>query len=116
MDDSSQQEEKPNANIKKKYPQCPIRPLDSDCCGSGCTTCVFDLYELDLKRWNKRCASIDSDNIDVVSDNNVIDIYEYKSFRIADITNVSETVKTFKFLIPGNGSLALKCGQHLIAR
>ena len=27
----------------------PVPPLDSDCCGSGCTPCIFDIYEQELK-------------------------------------------------------------------
>ena len=33
----------------------PLRPLDSDCCGSGCKVCVFDIFEKQLKQWKERC-------------------------------------------------------------
>ncbi|MGF6605626.1 hypothetical protein OKW45_000526 [Paraburkholderia sp. WSM4175] len=44
-------------------PQPPVRPDLDDCCHSGCTQCVFDLYdealeryELALAAWHKRQA------------------------------------------------------------
>jgi hypothetical protein len=42
-------------------PQPPARPSVDDCCRSGCTPCVFDLYEealeqyrIELKTWQER--------------------------------------------------------------
>jgi hypothetical protein len=44
-------------------PQPPVRPDLDDCCHSGCTQCVFDLYddaleryEIALAQWQKRQA------------------------------------------------------------
>ncbi|MBB5405811.1 oxidoreductase-like domain-containing protein [Paraburkholderia youngii] len=44
-------------------PQPPVRPDLDDCCHSGCTQCVFDLYDEALERyeialaaWQKRQA------------------------------------------------------------
>jgi hypothetical protein len=44
-------------------PQPPVRPDIADCCRSGCTPCVFDLYEealeryrTELKAWQERQA------------------------------------------------------------
>jgi hypothetical protein len=44
-------------------PQPPVRPDIDDCCRSGCTPCVFDLYEealeryrIELKAWQERQA------------------------------------------------------------
>ncbi|SHG52756.1 oxidoreductase-like domain-containing protein [Massilia sp. CF038] len=42
-------------------PTAPTQPTLEDCCRSGCTPCVFDLYEdameryrLQLKQWEAR--------------------------------------------------------------
>lgn len=35
----------------------PVEPLPSQCCGSGCSPCVFDLYHRDLARWEAAQAS-----------------------------------------------------------
>lgn len=37
----------------------PVEPLPSQCCGSGCSPCVFDLYHRDLARWEAAHASND---------------------------------------------------------
>lgn len=37
----------------------PVEPLPSQCCGSGCSPCVFDLYQRDLARWEAARASKD---------------------------------------------------------
>lgn len=37
----------------------PVEPLPSQCCGSGCSPCVFDLYDRDLARWEAARASRD---------------------------------------------------------
>nr|KAF6382657.1 hypothetical protein mPipKuh1_009004 [Pipistrellus kuhlii] len=37
----------------------PAEPLPSQCCGSGCSPCVFDLYARDLARWEAARASKD---------------------------------------------------------
>lgn len=29
----------------------PVQPLPSQCCGGGCSPCVFDIYHRDLARW-----------------------------------------------------------------
>lgn len=45
-------------------PVPPARPAPEDCCHSGCTPCVFDLYEAEMERyraaleeWKKRRAA-----------------------------------------------------------
>lgn len=37
----------------------PVEPLPSQCCGSGCSPCVFDLYYRDLERWEAARARND---------------------------------------------------------
>ncbi|OBS76687.1 hypothetical protein A6R68_16869, partial [Neotoma lepida] len=37
----------------------PVEPLPSQCCGSGCSPCVFDLYYRDLERWEAAQARND---------------------------------------------------------
>lgn len=38
-------------------PQPPAQPGLEDCCRSGCTPCVFDLYEEALERYRKELAA-----------------------------------------------------------
>jgi hypothetical protein len=41
-----------------ELPPRPEPPSPSDCCMSGCLRCVFDLYDLELERWEEQVASI----------------------------------------------------------
>ena len=100
----------------EKYPPEPTKPLDTDCCGSGCSTCVFDLYDLDMKKWRKRCDEIDENVVPCAIIKDIISIYEFKYFKIIDINSISSAVKIFTFQIDGNRSLPLECGQHIVAR
>ena len=38
-------------------PVPPVQPALEDCCRSGCTPCVFDLYEQALERYEKALAA-----------------------------------------------------------
>lgn len=40
-----------DADAEAWLPLKPVEPLPSQCCGSGCSPCVFDLYYRDLERW-----------------------------------------------------------------
>ena len=35
----------------------PERPADDDCCGGGCSPCVWDIYNARLDSWLKRQGS-----------------------------------------------------------
>ena len=37
-------------------PQAPVQPDLEDCCRSGCSPCVFDLYEEALARYEEALA------------------------------------------------------------
>ncbi len=39
-------------------PPRPEPPDPSDCCMSGCLRCVYDLYDLELERWEARVAAL----------------------------------------------------------
>ena len=41
-----------------ELPQEPVKPLDSDCCGQGCMPCVFDIYDEEMKIWQRDCERI----------------------------------------------------------
>ena len=39
-------------------PPKPIAPEPGDCCGGGCTLCVFDAHEQALERWEREVEEI----------------------------------------------------------
>jgi hypothetical protein len=38
-------------------PPPPVEPEPSDCCGEGCSNCVFDQYEAAVERWRRQQAA-----------------------------------------------------------
>ncbi|KAJ7514206.1 hypothetical protein O6H91_23G033100 [Diphasiastrum complanatum] len=40
--------------ILEKVGTPPEKPLPGDCCGNGCTNCVWDMYFDELEQYNKR--------------------------------------------------------------
>ncbi len=43
--------------MARPRPVAPVRPELEDCCRSGCTPCVFDLYEEALERYERALAA-----------------------------------------------------------
>ncbi|MFC0253614.1 oxidoreductase-like domain-containing protein [Massilia consociata] len=43
--------------IPRPRPVPPVQPELEDCCRSGCTPCVFDLYEAALERYEQALAA-----------------------------------------------------------
>lgn len=54
----SQEDPDGDGSRANSLPCPPLKPEDSDCCGSGCVPCVFDIYEQDLKIWKQECRKI----------------------------------------------------------
>ena len=47
-----------NVEADECLPEPPQEPHDSDCCGTGCIPCVFDIYEEEMKLWKAECEQI----------------------------------------------------------
>ncbi|MGK7370303.1 MAG: oxidoreductase-like domain-containing protein [Candidatus Halalkalibacterium sp. M3_1C_030] len=42
----------------------PLKPLPTDCCGTGCRRCVYEIYEEQLaryKEWKSQEAALPAD-------------------------------------------------------
>ena len=46
----------------------PYEPDQDDCCGSGCTPCVFDTYYDQLEKFEERCNDLESRIIEYEED------------------------------------------------
>lgn len=57
-DSISQEDPDADGSRAISLPCPPLKPEDSDCCGSGCVPCVFDIYEQDLKIWKQECQKL----------------------------------------------------------
>ena len=110
-----------NEDGSRDLPDPPEKPQDSDCCGSGCIPCVFDIYEEEMSKWRRECDKIKSgetlDNISQPGDcDEVLSTSEFRSFALESITSLTGNSCLYRFNIPGNKRLGLQIGQHLIMR
>lgn len=108
-------------SVSVDLPEPPEKPLDSDCCGNGCTPCVFDIYDEEMLRWRMECDRIRSGNaidkgLQTGDSIQVLSTSEFRSFALDSITKVTKDSCLYRFNIPGNRKLGLKIGQHLILR
>lgn len=112
-------------------PPRPETPLDSDCCGSGCSPCVFDIYQKQLLEWEKQCEKIiHHKEINVISneynkpplsqlkfslfrlisiEKHTYNTYFY-TFQAVNTTTASDDVE----YVPDKRPLNINIGQHLI--
>uniref|UniRef100_K9II62 NADH-cytochrome b5 reductase-like n=1 Tax=Desmodus rotundus TaxID=9430 RepID=K9II62_DESRO len=97
----------------------PVEPLPSQCCGSGCSPCVFDLYNQDLARWEAARARKDRSLLrgkESQSCPSELSPETFLAFRISAMEKLTEDTYRVQFARPGNSQLGLWPGQHLILR
>ena len=105
--------------ISVSLPEPPEKPLDSDCCGTGCIPCVFDIYEEEVKKWNVECFKIKTgknSDVQLGDRDEALSTSEFRSFVLESITKLTGDSCIYRFNIPGNKKLGIKIGQHLIMR
>ena len=113
-------------------PEPPEKPLESDCCGTGCTPCVLDIYQEELEEWLKLKAMTGeeraqwrreerlrrqegkdaTDHVSPVA----ISPSEYRSFSVAKIKQLTADSFVFTFTLPAGHTLGLYIGQHITLR
>lgn len=126
-------------NVEGLFPPCPEEPQESDCCGSGCNPCVFDIYHLQLIEWEKQCAEIlcnegcHSETADTESYDPLLSQIKFSPFQLLSVQH--HTHDTFIYLFQAvrvsrkqdlrshdieyihvKRPLDMKVGQHLIMR
>lgn len=126
-------------NIETLFPPRPEEPHESDCCGSGCSPCVFDIYRLQLLEWEKQCSDIlcnagcYSKTFDAETNEPFISPIKFSVFQLLSVQQ--HTHNTFLYLFqavrpssePDQGSavteythvkrpLGINVGQHLVMR
>lgn len=110
-----------DVDVSFNLPEPPEKPLDSDCCGTGCTPCVFDIYEEEMLKWRMECDRIRNGNnvdkdIQAGDCGSVLSTSEFRSFALDSISRLTKDSCVYRFNIPRNRKLGLKIGQHLIMR
>ncbi|XP_025862804.1 NADH-cytochrome b5 reductase-like isoform X2 [Vulpes vulpes] len=97
----------------------PVEPLPSQCCGSGCSPCVFDLYHRELARWEAARASKDRSLLNGEEPQSCpsrLSPETFLAFRISAMDKLTEDTYRVRFALPRNSQLGLRPGQHLILR
>ncbi|XP_077882442.1 NADH-cytochrome b5 reductase-like isoform X3 [Ictidomys tridecemlineatus] len=97
----------------------PVEPLPSQCCGSGCSPCVFDLYHQDLARWEAARASNDRSLLSGKQSQSCpskLSPETFLAFCISALDKLTKDTYHVRFALPGNSQLSLHPGQHLILR
>ncbi|XP_064445164.1 NADH-cytochrome b5 reductase-like isoform X4 [Mirounga angustirostris] len=97
----------------------PVEPLPSQCCGSGCSPCVFDLYHRELARWEAARASKDRSLLsgeESQSCPSKLSPETFLAFCISAVDRLTEDTYHVRFALPRNCQFSLRPGQHLILR
>ncbi|KAJ9578258.1 hypothetical protein L9F63_005528 [Diploptera punctata] len=118
-------------------PPRPEEPLESDCCGSGCSPCIFDIYRKQLLEWEKQCEMLihnkgvlvdvesNQHNIPVLSQLKfspfqLISIEEHThntyfyTFQAVKMPELNSTASGVTDYVPDKRFLNIKIGEHLI--
>ncbi|XP_050302299.1 NADH-cytochrome b5 reductase-like [Anthonomus grandis grandis] len=82
--------------------QEPVKPSESDCCGSGCNPCILDVYEEQLKKYNA------SKNQELKNSfNTCLSPTTFSLFKLIDVKKHTKdcNLNTFRFIQFQNSSL-----------
>ena len=114
----STSEDRTNLNL----PPPPEEPQPSDCCGSGCSPCVFDIYDQEVVKWKTECSLLESGlgnqpcDPDEHAGTAVLNSSDYREFELESVGRLTRDTCLYRFSIPGNKKLGLLVGQHLLLR
>lgn len=108
-------------------PEPPQEPLPSDCCGTGCSPCVNDLYQEELALWEQlKAMSVEErkrlmeeeggKRKDSVMLPSALSPVEYRQFELVSVKQVTKDSFLYSFGLPKNQSLGLGVGQHAVLR
>ena len=94
-------------------PPEPQQPEDSQCCGQGCRSCVFDVYKQELLIWKKKCEEL----VTCRGEQETKMCPEsYVNCVIEGVEHQCSTVFLFHFKLPEHNYLTFAASQHMIAR
>ncbi|XP_072367429.1 NADH-cytochrome b5 reductase-like isoform X1 [Scyliorhinus torazame] len=99
----------------------PQEPMPTQCCGSGCKPCVFDIYERELEQWKQAKAKGDQSllspsNESKQNDLRLIGTEKWSAFQIECVEQQAADTYLYRFQLPSGCRLGLTTGQHIVAR
>lgn len=123
-------EEREDGEDLAYLPEPPEEPLPSDCCCTGCSPCVRDIFEAELEEWQRlkamtpreraewrRAKMAGASSRGGESEGQVaISPIEYQSFTVERIQQLSKDSLLFSFSMPAGHTLGLSVGQHIVLR
>lgn len=98
--------------MTSRLPPKPEKPLDSDCCGQGCTPCVLDLYGEDLKRWE---AEVKNGSRPPTS-KTFSSSEGYFACTLQGSERLTADTSLYRFSMPPGVAMRAGPGQHAVAR
>ncbi|XP_051868146.1 NADH-cytochrome b5 reductase-like isoform X2 [Pristis pectinata] len=99
----------------------PCEPLPTQCCGSGCKPCVFDIYEKELMQWKQARAKGDQRLLSKSTESSQKDLQliapeKWSTFQIVCVEQQTADTYLYRFQLPHGHCLGLTVGQHIVAR
>ncbi|CAH2311205.1 NADH-cytochrome b5 reductase-like isoform X1 [Pelobates cultripes] len=97
----------------------PTEPSPAQCCGSGCSPCVFDIYQSDLERWEKAKELGDTSLLSrrkVENSGSVLNSETFTAFRLILVERETDDTNRYRFHLPNGSSLGHMLGQHIVFR
>ncbi|CAD5116921.1 unnamed protein product [Dimorphilus gyrociliatus] len=100
-------------NVNNELPPKPKSPSFDDCCGNGCTHCVFDIYEEEVKLWEKECLRIQTGKRNKLGNSKGLSLETYTYLKLSCIEELTQDTKNYTFQCD---QLKLEPGKHLLLR
>lgn len=129
--------ERPKEPLQDDLPERPEEPLQGDCCGTGCSPCVFDIYREELERWEELAHLTPQERAAARLQQGLgggggargrkgvssfppspaaLSPREYRSFEVVEIERVSCDSCVYTFQLPEECVLGVDLGQHAVLR
>lgn len=120
----------PASSLGSNLPEPPEEPLQSDCCGTGCSPCVFDIYQDDLAKW-RELAQLSPEEREARLERGgrgikegtcrgkvpvALSVEEYREFEVVKVEEVCSDVFVYEFGLPPHTVLGVNRGQHMTLR
>uniref|UniRef100_A0A8C5R6F7 Cytochrome b5 reductase like n=2 Tax=Leptobrachium leishanense TaxID=445787 RepID=A0A8C5R6F7_9ANUR len=97
----------------------PVEPCAAQCCGSGCSPCVFDIYQADLERWEKAREAGDTSLLTrqiAEAGDSLLSSETFTFFQLLLVEQETDDANRYRFKLPSGRSLGLLLGQHIVLR
>ncbi|XP_011297835.1 NADH-cytochrome b5 reductase-like [Fopius arisanus] len=88
----------------------PRTPREEDCCGNGCSPCIFDVHKNLVKYWEERDENSPGKR-------NILELLSYKSFWVEETVSINDEYCFIWLVYPASESeeqIHMNVGQHIM--